>query len=85
MLLSRPTVIGIGLIGLEVGLRILLHYRIRRSFHIAAPARPLLVPLRDCICFVTWAVALFIGSVKWRDQTFVIAADGTVAAKPQVT
>lgn len=83
LLLPHPTEIGLSLIGLEIGLRILLHHRLRRSFTISAPARPWLVPLRDCVCFLAWAVALFGSSVRWRDQTFVIASDGRVVTAPE--
>jgi ceramide glucosyltransferase len=35
---------------LVIGLRILLHFLVRRRFGIASPARPWLLPFRECLC-----------------------------------
>ena len=76
--LPQPTWVGVGIVALEVMLRVLIHYRLRRSFALATRLQPWLLPLRDCLCFVVWAAGLFGHSVQWRDQRFTVNRDGTV-------
>jgi ceramide glucosyltransferase len=73
-LLPQPSVIGFAILGLHIALRIVLHFVVRRSFHIAAPAEPWLVPLRECACFFSWACGLFGNEIKWGQETFSISA-----------
>jgi ceramide glucosyltransferase len=72
LLLPQLSLVGLGVIGAEVTLRILLHFQVRRSFHIAGPHQPWLVPLRECVCFLTWAAGLFGDSVHWGKDVFSI-------------
>lgn len=74
LLLPQPSIIGLGIIGSEMALRILLHAQVRRSFRIAPPSQPWLVPLRDCACFFAWAAGLFGTKVYWGSTAFSIRA-----------
>jgi ceramide glucosyltransferase len=74
LLLPQPSVVGLSIIGAEIALRIALHYQVRRSFKIAAPPQPWLVPLRECVSFVTWVCGLFGNTVRWANNTFTFEA-----------
>jgi ceramide glucosyltransferase len=74
LLLPQLSMVGLGIIGSEVALRILLHFQVRRSFRIAGPYEPWLVPLRDCVCFFAWAGGLFGNKVYWGNEAFSIKA-----------
>jgi len=74
LLLPQLSMVGLGIIGSEVALRILLHFQVRRSFRIAGPYEPWLVPLRDCVCFFAWAAGLFGNKVYWGNEAFSIKA-----------
>lgn len=74
LLLPQLSIVGLGIIGSEVGLRVLLHFQVRRSFRIAGPYEPWLVPLRDCFCFFAWAAGLFGNNVYWGNEVFSIKA-----------
>jgi ceramide glucosyltransferase len=73
-LLPQPSLVGLGVIGAEMALRILLHFQVRRSFRIAGPRAPWLVPLRECVCFLAWAAGLFGNRVYWGNEAFSIRA-----------
>jgi ceramide glucosyltransferase len=74
LLLPQPSIVGLGIIGSEIVLRILLHFQVRRSFRIAAPVEPWLIPVRDCVCFFAWAAGLFGNNVYWGKEAFSIRA-----------
>lgn len=74
LLLPQPSVVGLGIIGTHVALRIILHFLVRRSFRIAVPPEPWLVPLRECVCFFAWAAGMFGNNIKWGEETFSIKA-----------
>ncbi len=74
LLLPQPSILGLGIIGSEIALRILLHFQVRRSFRITGPAEPWLVPLRDCVCFFAWAGGLLGNNVYWGKEAFSIKA-----------
>jgi ceramide glucosyltransferase len=74
LLLAQPSILGLGIIGSEIALRILLHFQVRRSFRIEGPAEPWLVPLRDCVCFFAWAGGLLGNNVYWGKEAFSIRA-----------
>ncbi len=74
LLLPQPSIVGLGVIGSEIALRILLHFQVRRSFRIAGASEPWLVPLRDCVCFFAWAAGLFGNTVYWGKEAFSIKA-----------
>ena len=73
LLLPQPNFVGLSIIGLEIALRVALHYQVRRSFGIATPPQPWLVPLRECVCFLAWAVGLLGNRVRWGDETFSLS------------
>ena len=74
LLLPQPSFVGLGIIGGEMVLRILVHLQVRRSFRIAGAFEPWLVPLRDCVCFFAWAAGLFGNKVYWGNEAFSIKA-----------
>jgi ceramide glucosyltransferase len=74
LLLPQPSFVGLGIIGAEMVLRILVHFQVRRSFRIGGPYEPWLVPLRDCVCFFAWAAGLFGNKVYWGNEAFSIKA-----------
>jgi ceramide glucosyltransferase len=74
LLLPQPSIVGLGIIGSEMALRILLHYQLRRSFRVAGPRQPWLIPLRDCVCFFAWAAGLLGNNVYWGNEAFGIKA-----------
>jgi ceramide glucosyltransferase len=73
-LLPQPTVLGLVVIGTEIAARIALHSQVRRSLSMASPPRPWLVPLRECVCFLAWAVSLVGDRTRWGQSTFSISA-----------
>lgn len=86
LLLPWPSIVGLSIIGLEVLLRIALHYQVRQSFRMNTPAQPWLVPVRECVCFFAWAFGLFGNKVRWGKNIFTyeafrkLIADGHNAA-----
>jgi ceramide glucosyltransferase len=74
LLLPQPSLVGLGILGAEMTLRVLLHVQVRRSFRIAGQYEAWLVPLRECVCFLAWAVGLFGNSVYWGNEVFSIKA-----------
>jgi ceramide glucosyltransferase len=49
---------------------------VHRRFGITTPARPWLVPVRECLCFAIWLASYRSSHVSWRERDFVIAAGG---------
>jgi ceramide glucosyltransferase len=74
LLLPWPSIIGLSIIGLEIMLRIALHYQVRQSFRMNSPPRPWLIPLRECVCFFAWAFGLFGNKVRWGKNIFTYEA-----------
>jgi ceramide glucosyltransferase len=74
LLLPQPSVVGLAMIGAEIAGRIALHYRVRRSLSLTTPAQPWLVPLRECVCFLAWAVSLAGDRTRWGQSSFSISA-----------
>jgi ceramide glucosyltransferase len=74
LLLPQPSLVGLGVLGAEMTLRILLHLQVRRSFRVAGQSEPWLVPLRECVCFLAWAAGLFGTRVYWGNEAFSIKA-----------
>jgi ceramide glucosyltransferase len=74
LLLPQPSAIGFSILLIYLALRLALHFIVRRSFRIATPAEPWLVPLRDCVCFFAWACGLLGNTIKWGQETFSISA-----------
>ena len=64
-----------------VGLRVTLHNVVRTSIGIRGAAMPWLVPVRDILSFTVWAGSFFGRDVHWREQRFLLEADGQLAMK----
>jgi ceramide glucosyltransferase len=76
LLLPFPQLGGWFVLGLVMALRVVLHMLVRRRFAIATPARPWLLPLRECLCFAIWLASYRSSHVSWRERDFVIAPGG---------
>ncbi|HVA14342.1 MAG TPA: bacteriohopanetetrol glucosamine biosynthesis glycosyltransferase HpnI [Stellaceae bacterium] len=76
LLLPFPQLGGWFVLGALIALRIILHFLVRRRFAIATPARPWLLPLRECLCFAIWLASYRSSHVSWRERDFVIAPGG---------
>jgi ceramide glucosyltransferase len=63
-------------LGVVMALRVILHFLVRRRFGITIPARPWLLPLRECLCFGIWLASYRSSHVSWRERDFVIAPGG---------
>ena len=74
LLLPQPSAVGLTIIALEIGLRMVLHVLVRRRFKMADDAPIWLVPLRDCACFCAWFAGLFGNTIQWGNETFTIPA-----------
>jgi len=72
---------GAALVGVHLGLRTALHYLARRHFAVSGPARPWLLPLRECLVFAIWALSFASTSVRWRERRFAIGRGGTLLAQ----
>ncbi len=69
------------ILGLAFALRVALHYAVRTSLQIRGPAMPWLVPVRDALGFLVWGGSFFGRDVHWREQRFLLDADGQLAMK----
>jgi len=78
---SKGAPLAWGLVGCAVLLRIVLHYRARARFAIAAPATPWLLPLLDPFGLAVWVASFFGRRVRWRDQTLAVERGGELAVK----
>ena len=74
LLLPQPSIIGLSIIALEVGMRLALHILLRRRFAMSDGASVWLVPVRECVCFAAWAGGLFGNTIQWGSETFTINA-----------
>lgn len=59
-------------LGAMIGLRIALHYVVRRRIAISDLARPWLVPVRECASFGVWAASFLTRRVRWGARTLVV-------------
>jgi ceramide glucosyltransferase len=76
LLLPYPKLGGWAVLGAIVTLRVLLHYLVQWRFAITTPARPWLLPVRECLCFAVWLASFHSSYVSWRQRDFVIASGG---------
>jgi ceramide glucosyltransferase len=76
LLLPFPQWGGWFILGTVMALRVILHFLVRRRFGITIPARPWLLPLRECLCFAIWLASYRSSHVSWRERDFVIAPGG---------
>jgi ceramide glucosyltransferase len=68
-------------LALALAIRIMLHYVVRATFGVRGLAAPWLVPLRDILGFIVWGGSFFGRNVHWREQRFLLEADGQLAVK----
>ena len=76
LLLPYPKIGGWAVLGAVVTLRVLLHYLVQWRFAITTPARPWMLPVRECLCFAIWLASFRSSNVSWRQRDFVIASGG---------
>ena len=81
LLVSDFSALGFFLLAVVLALRILLHYYIRAAFAIRGLSTPWLVPLRDILGFLVWCGSFFGRDVHWREQSFLLGANGELATK----
>jgi len=81
LLVSGFSALGFWLLGAVLALRIVLHYYVRAAFGLSGLATPWLVPLRDGLGFLIWCRSFFGRDVEWREQSFLLGADGQLATK----
>jgi ceramide glucosyltransferase len=74
LLLPQPIVAGLIVIAMQIAARIALDNQVRRSLSLATPPQPCLVPLREHVCFLAWAVSLVGDRTRWGQTTFSISA-----------
>ena len=71
----RP--LSLGVLGIALGARLFLKYRIDRIF--AAQAGPgWLLPFRDILSLVVFVASMFGGTVHWRGTRLDVAQDGVI-------
>jgi ceramide glucosyltransferase len=66
------------LVGVVFGLRLLLHYRLRRLVRVPPAATPWLLLIRDFLCLWVWTIGLFGSKVRWRNRVFKLNDEGTM-------
>jgi len=76
LLLPFSTLGSWAFLGTVLLLRVFLHYLVRWRFAITSPAKPWLLPLRECLCFAIWMASFPSTRVRWRQRDFVIAPGG---------
>ena len=70
-----------GLIGFAILLRVALHFIARSVLQVRHGPSPWLVPIRDMLSFVVWAIGLFGRDIVWRGQAFSVNDEGHLVAK----
>ena len=83
LLLPDPSLWGIALLALSMGLRTALHVAVQRRFRPGEALTPWLLPLRECLCFGVWAWSYLGRHVHWRQRRFAIDAGGRLIAVEQ--
>lgn len=78
LLALDPTWVGTGAIGLHLVLRMMLNVAVRDKIPATGQAAPLWVPLRECLCFLVWALSLRGNIVLWRGTEYRLVGDGSV-------
>jgi ceramide glucosyltransferase len=67
---SGNLALGLPLLAIVVGLRLLLHYLAREALSVGRAADVLLIPLRDFLSLAVWFVSLFGKRVTWRGKEY---------------
>ena len=76
LLAVAPTRWGVGLTALFLALRFALHFSVRARLASVEMSATWLLPARELLCFVVWAISLVGSRVTWRRRTSRITADG---------
>ncbi|MFQ5764838.1 MAG: hypothetical protein ACE5GT_07915, partial [Rhodospirillales bacterium] len=71
----------LGFVIFAVVLRIALHFVARNILRLHHGPSPWLVPFRDMLSFLVWAIGLFGRDVTWRGRAFSIDGEGRLIAK----
>ena len=79
---AAPSWGGLAMLAFHMGLRLGLHYAVHSRFPLPAPVTPWLVPVRESLCCLVWAISLLRGSVTWRGRTYTVDSDGRMT--PQI-
>jgi len=68
-----------------VGLRMALNATVSVKIPAVGRAAPLLVPVRECLCFLVWLVSLWGRKVVWRGREYRLVGDGRLEpTDPQI-
>jgi ceramide glucosyltransferase len=77
--LTRKRRRALVLVAAAAALRVALQRETQRAFGVRNNASPALIPLRDLFGAAVWATAFASRTVRWSDDAFAVARDGTVA------
>jgi ceramide glucosyltransferase len=77
--LARRRRRAFALVAAAAALRVALQRETQRAFGVRNTASPALIPLRDLFGFAVWAAAFASRTVRWSEDAFAVARDGTVA------
>ena len=75
-LATRFASVGVVVVALSIGLRVLLHYAVRAAFRLSSPAMPWLIPIREILAFLVWCASFLGRGVQWRNGKFSLSPDG---------
>jgi ceramide glucosyltransferase len=81
LLSLSPSWVGFGCVATHLLLRVVLHQMVKARFSLASPGRLWLLPLREILCFVVWAMSLMGHRISWRDHHYSVAEDGRLVAE----
>jgi ceramide glucosyltransferase len=70
---------ALALVVLAAGLRATLHERANRTFRTRRRPAVWLIPVRDALGVVIWALGLFGRHVRWRDEDYRMSGGGRLA------
>jgi len=71
-----PSIVGAAAVALYLLLRLMLTVVLNRRVSFARPMPLWLVPLRECLCFVVWALCMTSRKIVWRGQPFRLLGCG---------
>ena len=66
---------GLALLAITVLARFMLQWHVRRK--VAVPLQFLLLPVRDSLTLLLWAWSFVTRRVRWRDDDYLVARDGS--------
>ena len=69
---------GWGFLALHVASRQALHVLVRRRIPGSGPFAPWAVPVRECLCFLVWAISLVGNRISWRGHKFHLTSGGCI-------